>query len=181
MFKLIIVSLYLVLPAYIANMSPVIWNKISRKEARPINEKLFGSHKTWRGFFGGYIGAFVILIIQLLLAQNHIFNDYAILDYEKINLFVFAFLFGIGAPTGDLVKSYFKRRLGIKPGEPFILFDQLDFVAGTLIFLYLSQIFFGTGLILQWPEIIVLLIATPILHFAANIIGYLLKLKKVWW
>lgn len=181
MLKLVISSLYLVLPAYVANMAPVIWNKISQKTANPINEKLFGSHKTWRGFFGGYIGAFIMLIIQMALAKNHIFNDYAILDYEKINLFLFAFLFGIGTPTGDLVKSFFKRKLGIKAGAPFPPFDQLDFIIGTLIFLALGQVLFGAGLILPWGNLIVILIATPILHFATNVIGYLLKLKKVWW
>ena len=41
---------------------------------------------------------------------------------------------GFGALTGDLAKSFFKRRIGIKPGAKFIPFDQMDFVLGAFIF-----------------------------------------------
>jgi CDP-2,3-bis-(O-geranylgeranyl)-sn-glycerol synthase len=40
---------------------------------------------------------------------------------------------GVGALGGDALKSYFKRRRGIAPGEPWVPADQLDFVAGGLV------------------------------------------------
>jgi CDP-2,3-bis-(O-geranylgeranyl)-sn-glycerol synthase len=40
--------------------------------------------------------------------------------------------FGVGAMSGDCLKSLVKRRLGIAPGAPWIPFDQLDFAVGAL-------------------------------------------------
>jgi CDP-2,3-bis-(O-geranylgeranyl)-sn-glycerol synthase len=41
---------------------------------------------------------------------------------------------GSGAILGDLIKSFFKRRIGIKPGEKWIFFDQVDYAIGALLF-----------------------------------------------
>jgi CDP-2,3-bis-(O-geranylgeranyl)-sn-glycerol synthase len=43
------------------------------------------------------------------------------------------FLLGLGAMAGDAAKSFFKRRLGIAPGHPWIPFDQIDFQIGALL------------------------------------------------
>lgn len=174
MLDLILSSLYFFLPAYFANMCPVLFAKVKLPFAKPINEKLFGSHKTWRGFYTAYFGALLIIFIQFLLQKYEIFTQFNLLNYEEICLFLYAFLFGIGAVTGDVIKSFFKRKVNIKPGKPWIPFDQLDFVAGALIFLLPVYI-------LPWQNILTIIIATPILHFLANLIGYLLGLKKVWW
>ncbi len=140
----------------------------------PIHEKLFGKNKTYRGFYAGYIGALIMLFLQYYLQKNGIFTEYILLDYEKINLFLYAFLFGIGALTGDLIKSFFKRRLNIAPGKPFIPFDQIDFVLGAWLFLLP---FYPP----PWQNLLAVLIIMPFLHFLTNIIGYFLGLKKVWW
>lgn len=182
MFEIIISSLYFILPAYFANMAPVAFSKIpftkrSLPLGRPINEKAFGSHKTWRGFYTGYIGALFVLWLQQYLSQNDLLNSnyfQQLLDYDAINIFFYAFLFGIGAITGDLVKSYFKRRMGIKSGQPWPIFDQLDFIVGALLFL--SPFF-----VPPWQTILVIIIATPLLHLLTNVTAYLLGLKKVWW
>lgn len=174
MLTLILASLYFILPAYIANMMPPIAAIISPRKNSPVSIRLFGSHKTFRGFYSAYVGAFIALVIQILLTKNNIFTQYALLNYESINIFLYAFLFGIGAMTGDLIKSFIKRRLKIAPGRPFPPFDQLDFILGALLFL-------APFYILPWQNIITILIATPILHFASNILGWLLKIKKVWW
>ncbi|MBW2995370.1 CDP-archaeol synthase, partial [Candidatus Woesearchaeota archaeon] len=97
-----------------------------------------------------------------------------ILDYASVNIILFGFLLGLGAMTGDLVKSFFKRRIGKKPGESWPVFDQLDYVIGALLF----------GSIVFVPElsiILIILIVTPVLNLLANYLGYILKLKKVWW
>lgn len=192
---LILSSLYFILPAYFANMCPVILKKLpSRPSAsggrpsfsrdpppagnsfgQPINAKLFGENKTYRGFYTAYIGALIMLALQKYIGNNPAELIHTLLDYEKINIFSHAFLFGIGAMTGDLVKSFFKRRLGIKEGAPFIPFDQIDFIIGALIFLFLYNYIFSMAVI------ITLLLMTPLLHFLANIIAYKLGLKRVWW
>lgn len=174
MFETIISAIYFFFPAYFANMCPVIAGKLKLPLGHPISERFLGSHKTWRGFYSGYLGALAILALQLFLQRQQLLSPYALLNYENINLFGYAFLFGIGAVTGDALKSFFKRRIGIKPGAPWFPFDQLDFVIVALLFLWP---FFT----LPWPQILILLIATPILHLLVNILAYKLGLKKVWW
>lgn len=174
MLDTIISALYFFLPAYFANMCPVIAGKLRLPLGHPISERLLGSHKTWRGFYAGYLGALTILAVQFLIQENQLLGAYILLDYQNINLFGYAFLFGIGAITGDGLKSFFKRRIGIKPGAPWFPFDQLDFVVVALLFLWP---FFT----LPWQHILALLIATPILHLLVNILAYKLKFKKVWW
>jgi CDP-2,3-bis-(O-geranylgeranyl)-sn-glycerol synthase len=174
MLQLIISSLYFILPAYVANMCPVIFGKLKLPLGYPIHAKLFGDHKTYRGLYAAYVGAFLVLLLQLYLAKNNIFSDYTLLDYEKINIFFYAFLMGIGAIMGDLIKSFFKRRLNKKPGSPWVPFDQLDFIIGALIFL--TPVY-----ILPWQNILALLILTPLLHFLVNAFAYIIGMKKVWW
>jgi CDP-2,3-bis-(O-geranylgeranyl)-sn-glycerol synthase len=38
--------------------------------------------------------------------------------------------------AGDAVKSFLKRRAGIRPGRPWIPFDQIDFVVGELVLVW---------------------------------------------
>ncbi|MFH1534225.1 MAG: CDP-archaeol synthase [Nitrospirota bacterium] len=173
MLELILASVYLILPAYVANMCPVIFGKVPILGI-PIHEKLFGAHKTYRGFISAYIGALAILALQQYLANADILTQFALFDYTQINIFLYAFLFGVGALTGDLIKSFFKRRFRIAPGHPWFPFDQLDFVIGACIFLLPVYI-------IPWQNLLTILILTPALHFLTNLIGYALKLKKVWW
>ncbi len=170
MADLIISSLYFILPAYVANMCPVIFGKFKFPFGKPISENLFGSHKTYRGVYVAYFGALLMLFVQQKLALSKI----NFIDYETINLWLYAGLFGIGAIVGDLVKSYIKRRIKIKPGAPWIPFDQLDFIVGALLFL-------APFYIPSWEVILVIVIVTPLLHLLTNVLGYVLKIKKVWW
>ena len=171
---IIIKALYFFLPAYCANMAPVFAYALKLPWGQPVSARLFGEHKTYRGFVAGFLMALFVICIQKILFQKNVFVTISILDYNTISIFLYAFAFGVGAITGDLVKSFFKRRLGKNPGAMWFPFDQLDFVFGALIFLYPFY---------QTPKEIVtiLLIITPILHLPLNILGYFLGLKQVWW
>lgn len=164
-FKLILASIVFFLPAYVANAMPVIASglKLTPSLAKPIHAKLFGKTKTYRGFVFGIISA---LIIGLIL--------YFINFYNNIETLLLSFLLGFGALFGDLIKSFLKRRIGIKSGEPWIIFDQIDYVVGGLLF---SSIVFLPPI----EIIIILLIISPIFSLGANIIAYKLGIKKVWW
>ncbi|HLD79376.1 MAG TPA: CDP-archaeol synthase [Candidatus Nanoarchaeia archaeon] len=165
---MILESLYFFLPGYIANMAPVLlrWIPVG---GTPINEKLFGSHKTWRGLVVAIlVGGLVFWLQQWLYSIG--FQTLALIDYAGFP-FWFGFLQGAGVIFGDLVKSFFKRRQGIKPGSPWWGWDQLDFVIGGVIlgfFFYVPPA--GT--------VLLLLVLSPILHLLANNIGYLLKINK---
>lgn len=170
MILLALTSLYFILPAYVANMFPVFFTALKLPLGYPISERLFGKNKTYRGIIAGYLGALLILFLQRYLNLTRI----SLINYQEINLFFYAFLFGGGAVIGDLVKSFFKRRKGIAPGQPWFPFDQLDFIIGALIFV-------SPFYLLSWKNILVIIVLTPLLHFLTNVIGYSLRIKKVWW
>src|SRR3989338_4143493 len=113
-------SLYLMLPAYFANMAPVIMKKVNFLDY-PVdfNKKLgknpvFGRHKTFRGFVFGVLFAIITAYIQFRLAGFDSLRNISILNYDRWLLI--GFLMGFGALIGDLIKSFFKRRISINPG-----------------------------------------------------------------
>jgi CDP-2,3-bis-(O-geranylgeranyl)-sn-glycerol synthase len=86
----------------------------------------------------------------------------------------------MGALTGDLLKSFAKRRIGKEPGESWAGFDQYDFVAGALLFLLIGN----PAWLFTWvtvPVFLAILVLSPLLHRAVNIIGYVTGMKKVPW
>jgi len=174
MLDLILSSLYLILPAYFANMAPLLATKLNLPFGNPINKKALGKNKTYRGFIFGYIAALIILIIQAYFEKQGLFTNHTIIKYSYLMAPFYAFLLGIGALTGDTIKSFLKRKFNKKPGSSWPPFDQIDFILGAYIFL--SPFF-----CIPWEVLLTLLIITPLLHFLANVIAYLIGLKKVWW
>ena len=136
------------------------------------NKPVLGRNKTFRGIIFGVIFAVIAAYLQSLFYNKEFFGDISFFNYQ--NWLLFGFLMGIGALTGDLVKSVFKRRLGIKPGEKFVPFDQTDFVIGALIFIMpifdLTLTIFLTSLFLSF-----------ILHIIINHIAYYLKIRNEKW
>ncbi len=171
---IILTALFYLLPAYIANMFPVITGKIPGPKWI-IQERWFGSHKTWRGFLAAYLGGVLTIWGQTYLVQHFEFwQNLSLLNYAQISIWKWGFLFGIGALTGDLVKSFVKRRLNKPSGSPWFPWDQIDLVLGAIIFTYP---FYQ----LELKHLIILIIITPLLHFLTNVIAYFIGLKKVWW
>ncbi len=165
---LIILVLYLI-PLYIANATPIL---IHGKTPLDFNKKLFGKPifgkgKTIIGAASGIIaGAAAGAVISIFIPS--------VLEVLPNYIFL-AFILGLGAILGDLVKSFFKRRYGIKSGEKWAVADQLDFVAGGIVL---------SALLTRMPEwwvIIALLVATFFIHSATNFVAFRLKLKKVPW
>lgn len=174
MSDLILSALYFLLPAYVANMCPVFAGALHLPLGGPISTRLFGSHKTYRGLYAACVGALAVVWLQRHFQAQGVLEGWRLIDYSSENLFLLALLFGMGAAGGDLVKSFFKRRLGIKEGKPWFPFDQLDLVIGALVLV--SPVY-----LLDIPRVLVLLILTPLLHFLTNVTGYFLGLKEVWW
>lgn len=169
----IIEELYFALPIYIGNMMPVFAKKIPYLDY-PINKKLFGAHKTVRGYLAAIITAIVIFYIQLYLYDITFFKKISLINYSDSNIFLLGFLSGFGAITGDLIKSFFKRKKGIKPGYKWVPFDQLDFMIGALLLLY-------PFVRLTLKSISILILLTPFLHVITNHIGYFLKIRETKW
>ena len=90
-----------------------------------------------------------------------------------------------GALIGDIIESFFKRRVGIERGKNWIPFDQLDFILGVLFFSFVMStiLHFLNVYRYNWffenfsiYHIITLLIFTPFIHLFANFVNN--KTKK---
>lgn len=105
----------------------------------PLNEKLFGANKTWRGVLLVPLLTMsgMIMLYPLELIQQSIWG-WSVL--EGHNLILLGLACGFAYVIAELPNSFIKRRLGIGPGQTpekhrwlFILMDQLDSIIGVAI------------------------------------------------
>jgi len=180
---LILKSIYFIFPAYVANMLPSMFSggKFLHFLKIPVDSgikvkgmPLLGKNKTIRGFLVGILGAMLFALIQRLLYPVPFFNRLSLFDYTGMNVLMLGFLLGFGALLGDALESCIKRRLNLKPGTPFIPWDQLDYVVGALLLVSLLYV-------PPASVIVTILIVTLPLHILVNVVAYMLKLKSVWW
>lgn len=175
--QLLIQIFLLLLPAGFANMAPVFFKKVNILNY-PVDlgikyrgYDLFGKNKTYRGFLFGILVSIIIVYIQKIIYQVYpSISKFFIIDYSAINIFLLGFLLGFGALFGDLIESFFKRRLNIKPGRPWIPFDQIDWILGSLIFV---NFYIKIPLVL----FILALLLFAGLHFLIRLIGFKLKIN----
>ncbi len=171
-------AVYLMLPAYFANMAPVLVRKVPFLDypidggVKLFGKPMFGRHKTYRGLFFGVSMGVVIAYVQFRLYYFEVFRTLSLVDYN--NWIFIGFLLGFGAIVGDLVKSFFKRRVGIKSGLPWVPFDQIDFVAGALLFLVLEYV---PSLVL----VCIVFILSMFLHVLVNHLAFYTKIRKEKW
>lgn len=176
-------------------MSPVFTSKLLPKWSTPIDfgavhadgERALGNGKTWRGLLGGAVSAGITALFMGLYPLPFVSDlDYGYTEGTPLwGLFLFGFMMGFMALSGDAIESYAKRRSGRPRGSAWFPFDQLDFV----VFGLLSAFAFYPLLEGTWaldaffdPWVLgTLIIGTPALHLSVNRIGYWLKLKDVPW
>ncbi len=133
---LLLTTLWLLFPAAIANMVPVLIARIPFL-AVPIDgglswrgHRITGDHKTVRGFLFGTLAGALASYAEYL--AHPLVADFIIIDYGVIPPLILGASLGFGALVGDSVKSFFKRQIGIPAGESWAPFDQLDWVVGAL-------------------------------------------------
>ncbi|PKP54450.1 MAG: hypothetical protein CVT90_01200 [Candidatus Altiarchaeales archaeon HGW-Altiarchaeales-3] len=158
-FQDIIRGLWFILPAYAASSFAVVSGGrfVIDFNKKLFGKRIFGNGKTFSGFFGG---VFAGGVIGFLLGS-----------------FDTGLVIASGAMIGDLAGSFIKRRLGFERGASVLLLDQLDFVAGALVFGYLII----PDVLPSITAIIFILILTPFLHLFANKLAHAWKLKKRPW
>jgi len=183
-YTIILQAFWFILPAYVANASakligggtPVDFGK-NWKDGK----RILGDGKTWRGLlFGAFIG--MIAGFGLAVAAKYIaLSEFAFLklsDFEGFPLMIpIVFSICFGALVGDAVESFFKRRIGKNRGEDWFFFDQIDFIAGALLFSFLLSVILHISGILDsnwfsesltvW-HILFLVVVTPFIHLTAN-------------
>jgi CDP-2,3-bis-(O-geranylgeranyl)-sn-glycerol synthase len=159
---LIVEALKFIFPAYCANGAPVLAGgglPMDFGKNFVDGKRVFGSNKTFRGFFFGLaVGVGVGLI------------EWMLFDYPLL----FSLLSPLGALLGDLTAAFLKRRLNIAPGGLLPIIDQVDFVVGALVF----SLPLG---IIYWELAVAVLIITLPIHLLTNFGAYKLKLKKNPW
>ncbi|QOJ78224.1 CDP-2,3-bis-(O-geranylgeranyl)-sn-glycerol synthase [Infirmifilum lucidum] len=159
-----------ILPAYLANGTPVLTVYLVRRTGHrphPIDrgaffidgKRLLGDNKSVEGFIGGVVAGATGGALLQMFGLHEIFS---------------ALLLSVGALLGDITGAFIKRRLGLKPGDPAPLLDQLDFVIGATLVYYLYRP-------APLEYVVVALAITPLVHLATNAVAYTLKLKDKPW
>lgn len=168
-----VVMLYL--PAMVANAVPLICRRYVFRNPHPIDfrrnfydgKRLLGDNKSVEGFISGVVAGTLIGLAygSYMRSQLHEWVAYG-------------FLSGIGAMSGDLLNSFIKRRLGMKPGQSFIPFDQISFVIGASALIKLSGVDLAVNQKLSATDFLLGLLLAGILHPLTNYIAYLAKIKE---
>lgn len=162
----LITLLYFMAPAYLANMAPPFlrywkgWNS-------PIHERLLGSHKTVLGFASGVLAGVLAAAAQAWIAVPSVWTRQARWPWMGL-------AFGLGAMTGDSLKSLLKRQRGIAPGMPWPGWDQLDFVVVALLLT-------SPWAWLSWADVLAILAMSLAGDLAVNRIAFLLGIKQSRW
>ncbi|MCS7096604.1 MAG: CDP-2,3-bis-(O-geranylgeranyl)-sn-glycerol synthase [Candidatus Bathyarchaeota archaeon] len=161
-FALMVESLKFLFPAYCANATPVLAGgglpiDLGKKflDGKPV----FGKNKTFRGFILGLAVGTLVGLMESFLFHYHL---------------AFGFAISLGALLGDLAGAFLKRRIGIAPGKPLPVVDQIDFVIGALLF----------AIPLNAPSLelaITSLVITPPIHVLTNFASYKMGLKNTPW
>jgi CDP-2,3-bis-(O-geranylgeranyl)-sn-glycerol synthase len=178
-------AFWFMVPAFAANPLAVLFGG-----GRPIDsglvlrdgQRLLGDGKTWRGLGGG------IILGMLIGGAQHTSSSLAGLEQfafgDPFQATTLVFLLPLGALLGDMLGSFGKRRMKIKRGAKTRGLDQYDFLIGTVTLLLLFQTEWVLGMYVLDQAIIGLIfivIITPVLHRAVNILGYRLGKKDVPW
>jgi CDP-2,3-bis-(O-geranylgeranyl)-sn-glycerol synthase len=177
--NVLITAIWLMLPAYLPNNFAALFGG-----GTPLDfgrnfwdgKRIFGNGKTFRGTAAGISFGFLTGMIQNYFAPGWGLPGFG----EGSQLILVLLGLSFGAMLGDLVASFFKRRLGLERGAALFLVDQLDFVFGCWGLL----IIISPGWFLEnftSPVIITVLIATPVLHRFTNVIGYSIGAKREPW
>ncbi|MCL5434008.1 MAG: CDP-2,3-bis-(O-geranylgeranyl)-sn-glycerol synthase [Candidatus Marsarchaeota archaeon] len=158
----IIYPILYILPAFIANATPVIFggNTPLDFKKKLFKKRIFGDHKTVRGTFSGIFAGILVGIIE---------------SFYLPQMLMISVVLSLGAMFGDLLGSFIKRRINVTPGSSIPVLDQFGFVIFALIFAA------PFGYIPNIIGIILIFVLTAILHPLTNIIAYKIKLKKVPW
>lgn len=151
-------TIYTYLAAYLANAAPVLCGGGKSLDGGRIwrdGHPILGSHKTMRGTLSGIAVGTVVGLIQL----------------EPVR----GLLLAVGAVGGDLIVSFAKRRLGLMPGAPFPVADQLGFI---VVAVALASIVPPPP---TWERVAAIFVATVPIHLITNLFAWLLKLKRHPW
>ena len=161
--------------------------------------RILGDGKTWNGLIGGSLTSGLLAIFMVWIVSGNDLNNAPFVDISIndtgigtasfLNLgwvgsaFYMGSLLGFFSLVGDSTGSFLKRRRGLKRegdvSSKAPLLDTLPFAIFTFIggLVFLPSTYHSAEGV--WIGMIGLLILTPIIHRAFNILGYKLGWKDV--
>lgn len=178
----ILFALWFFIPAGVANMAPVLASKVPILNSynAPMDfgltfqgKRVFGAHKTWRGMVTGIIAGTLTVLVQQWLIRTYGWFEVSAreIDYLNMSALLLGPALAIGALLGDAVKSFFKRRNNVQPGQVWLPYDLIDHIVGAAIFA-LPFVVFAWWI---YPVVVVFwLFANLMISYA----GYLLRIKE---
>ena len=170
-------AFWIMLPAYVPNPVAALTGggtPIDLGRNYPDGNRIFGDGKTYRGLLIGILSGILTGICLIEIAGRFPSSDLPLHTLLSVGLLA------TGALLGDLAKSFIKRRLKKERGSSWPVADQYDLVAGAFLLLLAGD----PGWLLTYvtlPVFVCILIMTPVLHRATNIVGYLFRVKEVPW
>ena len=174
----LLMALYLQVPVVIGGVAHMwcVSNDVLPSLARPVWKSAFGANKTWRGVLLvpllTALGALCLWPLELIfqaLGWPTVWSGYSLLLAGAVA--------GAGYILGELPNSWFKRRLGIAPGQVpeeqrywFIALDQIDSAVGVALIL-------GWWLDLSWTVVALYILTFPLTALLVKQWLYRNKLK----
>jgi CDP-diglyceride synthetase len=173
-----ITALYLTVPIIVSGVGHmvVVRGDLLPSLKRPIGEVLFGPNKTWRGA----VVMPVLTVPGVFLGRmlDGPLEPHLLVSLHDAPAVVLGVALGLGYILAELPNSWWKRRQGIAAGQlpergriAYILVDQADSAVGCgLVYV----------LLLAPPPsvLIVLVLVGPSMHLVANVVLYLVGLRK---
>lgn len=154
-------------PPMVANASPLLVSgshPIDRGRLFIDGRPLLGPGKTVEGFVTGVLMALFSSMLVSVFVGDEYFVPYG-------------FIGGVVGLLGDMVASFFKRRLGLRRGDPLPIVDQLDFAFSASLFYWLVD----PGFVSRPVFIVYGFVIILALHIVTNNIAYYMGVKDRRW
>jgi hypothetical protein len=182
------IALWIVAPVFLAGLTHVAIIKLNLCQSlasAPLDfgvtfqgRRMLGENKTLRGLVVMVVATAFWVFVQVSLSS---WINWAVglsAPFEQMHPLAWGALAGAGYVAGELPNSFVKRRRGIAPGAAasgratvfFWIVDQIDSVAGVLVFLY--PVWRPSGAV-----VLALLAVTLLFHPIVALIMYCLGLK----
>lgn len=179
-------AVWFFLPAFAANPMAVLFGggtPVDLGRTLGDGERIFGDGKTWRGLIGGTAtGALLGLLLSLPFLVPSQESAWSF-GRSAGEAFGASAVLAFGALLGDLSGAFVKRRMHMARGTKARGLDQYDFVAGAVLLSLaipawsLRRFFVGDALF----GLLAIILITPALHRAVNLVGYRMGKKHEPW
>lgn len=164
-YNTIVYPVIYIFPAYAANGAPILFGGRGGpldRERKFKGKRIFGDNKTVFGTISALACGVITGIIYVQFPQLSFMLPIAV-------------MLTLGAVFGDLLGSFIKRQLQLKPGTGFPVMDQYGFFIFALLFA------FWLGNLPNIYGLLFIAILTGVLHVFTNRGAHRLKLKSVPW